>query len=131
MRRGYTSASRCRRPSRSGSAPPNLCVPGLEPREGRRAAPGMGVNDTRHPAASPDHVREPASRIGAVSVDLPRIARQHRVEHDPVVNIGGRDLDRSHQPAGLVSRNMRLVAVNWLLAAVPGPTRLAITLDAG
>jgi transposase len=38
------------------------------------------------------------------------------------VNVGGRDLDRSHQPAGFIRRSMRLVAVDRLLAAMPGPT---------
>src|SRR5215213_7709931 len=67
----------------------NRCIPSLEPGEGRKAAPGRGIDHAWHPAVGPDHVRETAGGVGAVGVDLAGLLRQHRLQHDSVVNVRG------------------------------------------
>jgi hypothetical protein len=71
----------------------------------------VGVDHPWNPAAGLNDIREAVGRIGVVGVNLARLVGQHRLQHDAVVDVGGRDLNRSHQPAGLIHRNMRLVAV--------------------
>ena len=61
-----------------------------------------------NPAAGLNDFREAVGRIGVVGVDLAGLVGQHRLQHDPIVHVGGRDRDGSHQPASLMAATCAL-----------------------
>src|SRR6185369_15885855 len=105
---------------------PDRGVVRLQPRERVRSAPGARVHEARRPTPSADDPLRPGARKGAVAIHLARLGRQHRLQLGRVMDVGGCNLDPADQPGFLVGRNVGLVAVHGLAAAMAGPARLAI-----
>ena len=123
---GRSSASRCRTPSRSGSARagPRRCAPPAVP--ARPVRPRCRSPTMRARRPSRGWCARSVLRESAIAVDVARACRQHPLQFGGVVHVGRGDLDTANQAGALVGRHVRLVAVHGLAPAVPGPARLIV-----
>jgi hypothetical protein len=89
------------------------------------------VHDTGRAATCADRRFRLAASEGAVAEDIAGRVGKHGRQFRRIADVGGGDFDAAHQAARRIGCDMRLVAVRRLAAAMTGPARLAIVLDAG